>query len=155
MTVSTPAVADPENGAAVTKYNGTYRRQGNLISGQSWWKHGTKDGDTGTIIYWSESHDRWVVEAPDVIWESSEATPNSGNDERRFSGLQNYFGGQPSYWTQLSVSEEMNGRVEIGFECYDTGFPTQQPTDQPSQQPTDQPTQQPQSAVDSVVDLGF
>ena len=43
-------------------------------------------------------------------------------------------------WTQVSLTEETNGLVEIQFACSDTSFPTDYPTEQPTEEPTEEPT---------------
>ena len=61
---------------AVTKYNGIYKKQASLVNGKDWWKHlynqpgHLDEAEGGTSIYWSDTAERWVIEAPDVIWEA-------------------------------------------------------------------------------------
>ena len=74
---------------AVTKYNGIYMKQTTLVNGKDWWKQRFTDathleiigpaheGRTSTLIenesasvYWSNSDDRWILEALDVSWKS-------------------------------------------------------------------------------------
>ncbi len=109
--------------------------------------------DTGATLYWSNSDDRWMLEALDVTWEASQefyqdvggfnAYDDRGlgdrdEDDRLFPGLQVYFGDKPSIWNQAHAS--FNGAVHVSMECYDTSFPTETPTQQPTEQPTQQPT---------------
>ena len=97
-------------GTAVKKYNGIYMKQGSLVNGMDWWKQRYTDAahltdeDAGASIYWSDTAERWLIEASDVIWEAPTTTFNDLDDDRHFPGLQMYFGNKPSVWNQNSIS---------------------------------------------------
>ena len=65
VTVSAPGVTD---------YNGIYNKQDNQINGYNWWVARNDvsgiDADTGASLYFSTSHNRWVIEAPGVYFEA-------------------------------------------------------------------------------------
>ena len=55
--------------SGVTEYNGVYNRQASTINGHDWWVArndvGATQAGTNATIYFSQSNDRWVLEAPD------------------------------------------------------------------------------------------
>ena len=61
--------------SGVETYNGIYNRQSSTINGNDWWVARNDVGDTemstNATIYFSTSHNRWVIEAPDVYWEAN------------------------------------------------------------------------------------
>ena len=122
MTVTDLGVNAATDAQAVITYNGVYVKQASQVNGFNWWKHSTASGDKGSSIYWSDVASRWVIEASDVSWEApSTATAfNVKDDNRHFPGLQDYFGGAPSTWQQLSSITNRNGEVSVTFACQDT-----------------------------------
>ena len=54
----------------MTIYNGIYDKQATTINGYDWRVArndvGVTNQGTNATIYFSTSHDRWVIEAPDV-----------------------------------------------------------------------------------------
>ena len=85
-------------------------------------------------LYFSSAHDRWVLEAPDVHFEMTDASgDNRPSDAAFFSS--------DAEWTQLQLGQSMHVRMRVV--CFDTSHPTQQPTDQPTERPTDQPSDEP------------
>ncbi len=112
---------------AVKTYDGVYNKQPSTINGYDWFVARNDVGDTnfGTnaTIYFSTSHDRWVIEAPDVYWEANQthylhegtAAPgsddeevadfNNADDRRRFHGLSAFFG--ENNWFQFSADSRI------------------------------------------------
>ena len=101
---------DPDNlveisDHAITHYNGVYTKQLSKINGLNWWVArddvGATAQATNTTLYYSTSHNRWILEAPDVYWEANQTSHsfthdnphrdlnnlNEANDQRRFQGL--------------------------------------------------------------------
>ena len=129
----------------MTRYNGIYNRQSSTINGYDWWVARNDVGDTnmGTnaTIYFSTSHNRWVIEAPDVYWEANmthrQSTPvagdptdgNDADDRRRFHGLSTYFG--QNNWFQFSFNYP-SGMVQVSIVCFDTRHPTVAPSTAPT-----------------------
>jgi len=91
-------------------------------------------------LYYSNAEDRWILEASDVTFEAPRTEFNAKDDDRRFPGLQEYFGDKPSTWEQ-EPSSDGPGTVHVSMECFDTELPTQEPTQQPTQQPTMAPVE--------------
>ena len=127
-----------------------------VVNRNDWWRiridhpvTGTPENyeDTGATLYWSDSAERWILEAPDVNWEADDAWFNTLDDDRLPPGIQNHFGDKDTIWEQFSLVEEQNGPVKVKIVCRDSKHPTQQPTQQPTDQPTQQmtpkPTEQP------------
>ena len=60
---------------AVKTYDGVYNKQSTTINGYDWWVArndvGATDATANATIYFSASHNRWVIEAPDVYWEAN------------------------------------------------------------------------------------
>ena len=60
---------------AVKTYDGVYNKQSSTINGYDWWiarnDVGATDASANATIYFSTSHNRWVIEAPDVYWEAN------------------------------------------------------------------------------------
>ena len=69
-----------------------------------------------------------MIETPDVTFQAPADNFNPVDDDRHFPGLQSYFGDFPATWQQLKSTENKNGKVNVSFVCYDSGFPPQQPT---------------------------
>ena len=73
---------------------------------------GATDATANATIYFSTSHNRWVIEGPDVYWEANvthhsigqvdDAHLNKENDRRRFQALDAYFGDND--WFQFSLN---------------------------------------------------
>ncbi len=61
--------------AAVTQYSGVYNKQASTINGYDWWVSrndvGGTDSTANATIYFSTSHNRWVLEVPDVYYEAN------------------------------------------------------------------------------------
>ena len=124
--------------AGIQTYNGIYNKQQSTINGYDWWVARNDVGDTndGTnaTVYFSTSHNRWVIEAPDVYWEANitqhsfahgdlAATQqiNDGDDRRRFSlggAFDQYFG--RTNWFQFSMNYGST-TVESQSEFFDNG----------------------------------
>ena len=82
---------------SITTYNGVYNKQSTTINGYDWWVArndiGGTERSTNATLYFSTSHNRWVLEAPDVYWEANttqhsigqgaDGHLNDGNDRRR------------------------------------------------------------------------
>ena len=87
-----------EHGKAVQIYNGVYDKQATLVNGRDLWQlrrdFPAKYAETGTTLYWSDSTERWVVEAPTVTWEAPNQAFNAAGDVRQFPGLQDYSGAE-------------------------------------------------------------
>ena len=109
----------------VTTYNGVYNMQDTNINNRNWWVArndvGATHADTNATIYFSTSHNRWVIEAPDVYWEANQTQHsighgaidgddqmNNADDRRRFptsdtaDALDYYFG--ETDWFQFSLN---------------------------------------------------
>ena len=125
-------------------YNGVYNKQPTTINGYDWWvarndvgendPYGTTVGTptnqatTNATIYFSTSHNRWVIEAPDVYWEANITSHsmgqgtddhlNDGNDRRRPHGIEAYFGQQD--WFQFSLTAAGSKYVSLSITCSDT-----------------------------------
>ena len=86
---------------AVKTYDGVYNKQSTTINGYDWWVArndvGATDATANATIYLSTSHNRWVIEAPDVYWEANvthhsigqvtDTHLNKEDDRRHFQGL--------------------------------------------------------------------
>ena len=143
---------------AVTTYNGIYNRQSSTINGYDWWVArndvGATEGTVNATIYFSTSHNRWVIEAPDIYWEANmtqhsvgQATDehlNDGSDRRRFQGLSDYFG--QNNWFQFSMNY-VSTMITITIECFDTLHPTLAPSLAPT---TPAPTLAPTELCQSI-----
>ena len=59
------------SGGGVQTYNGIYNRQSTTINGYDWWMArndvGEIDANTGATMYFSTSHNRWIIEATDQV----------------------------------------------------------------------------------------
>lgn len=152
----------------VQTYNGIYNQAEGTINGNVWWiarnDIGATQADTNATIYFSTSHDRWVIEAPDVYWEANQTQHSLGqfddenmnyNNNRRFppgSTLNNYFGRFMWFQFSLNYGSKMVG-VEIS--CYDTKFPTLSPSVAPTTPaPTLAPTEECEAIFVKVADTG-
>ena len=97
-------------------YNGVYIKQTSTINGYDWFiarnDVGTTDASSNTTLYFSTSHNRWVIEAPDIYWEANitahslgqanDASLNMNDDRRRIPHLFDiYFG--TTQWFQFST----------------------------------------------------
>ena len=60
---------------AVSTYDGVYNKQSSTINGYDWWVArndvGATEATSNATIYFSTSHNRWIIEAPDVYWEAN------------------------------------------------------------------------------------
>ena len=77
---------------AVATYNGIYNKQFTTINGYDWWVArndvGATEATANATIYFSTSHDRWVIEAPDVYWEANMTQHSIGQDAETLSAFQ-------------------------------------------------------------------
>ena len=150
----------------VTTYDGMYIKQSTTINGYDWWVArndvGGIDANTGSTIYFSTSHNRWIIEAPDVYWEANitqhsigqgtDDHMNDGNDRRRSPGIEEYFG-IATQWLQFSLTHG-SMMVDIDIICYDTKEPTLSPSVAPTTPaPTLAPTEM-CTAVEVMVGAG-
>ena len=104
---------------------------------------------SNATVYFSTSHNRWVIEAEDVYFESNtthhsigqaqDLHMNDDNDRRRFQGLSAYFGRNSWFQFSLNYGSKM---VDITITCFDTRHPTLSPSVSPTTpSPTLAPTQ--------------
>ena len=148
----------------MSTYDGIYNKQASTINGYDWWVArndvGATEATANATIYFSTSHNRWVIEAPDVYWEANmtqhsigKATDehlNDGSDRRRFQGLSDYFG--KNNWFQFSLNYP-SAMVQVAIVCYDTLHPTLAPSIAPTTPaPTLAPTEICQSVKVTVMD---
>ena len=108
-------------------YNGLYNKATGTINGMDWYVArddvGGTAADTQTTLYYSTSHERWVIEAPDVYWEANQTQHsfgvegtdylNAGNDKRMPAGIQDYFGKNEQMWFQFSLD---HGSTTVGIQ---------------------------------------
>ena len=84
--VTVADIGGETDGIAITTYNGVYTKQKSFVNDKDWWKHlysqpgHLNEAEGGTSIYWSDSAERWIIEALDVTWEAPTDTPNSLED---------------------------------------------------------------------------
>jgi hypothetical protein len=115
---------------------------------------GATDATANATIYFSTSHNRWVIEAPDVYWEANvthhsrgqdnDADLNRNDDRRRFQSLDAYFG--DNAWFQFSLNYPST-MVNINIVCFDTRHPTFAPSVAPT---TPAPTLAPTEICGSI-----
>ena len=139
-------------------YDGIYNRQSSTINGYDWWVArndvGSTEASANATVYFSTSHNRWVIEAPDVYWEANitqhsigqdeDSNRNDSNDRRRFPGLSDYFGEYD--WFQFSLNYPST-IVSIFVTCYDSRQPTLAPSVAPT---TPAPTLAPTELCEAV-----
>ena len=142
----------------VSTYNGVYNKQSSTINGYDWWVSrndvGATDASGNATIYFSTSHNRWVIEASDIYWEANTTQHSIGqvddghlnkeDDRRQPHGINDYFGKHK--WLQYSMNYA-SGMLFIDITCYDTKHPTYAPSIAPT---TAAPTLAPTEICESV-----
>ena len=90
-----------------------YNKQDRTINGYDWW---VSDSSNATI-YFSSSHDRWIIEAPDVYFEASGTLTTDSGERRRAQGLTAYLGRNEWFQFSLLYPSKM---VQIDIRCFHT-----------------------------------
>mgnify|MGYP002525810032 CR=1 FL=1 len=111
-------------------------------NGHDWWVarndvpvRNSETADQQATLYFSDAHERWVLEAPDVQFQLVELQRSHRSTE-----LSQYFGSEQN-WVQRKRG--LTSEVVLIIECFDTRHPTEEPTEQPTEEPTEQPSEQP------------
>ena len=132
--------------------------QTTTINGYDWWVArndvGAIEASSNATVYFSTSHNRWILEAPDVYFEANTTQHsigqgtdmhlNDGNDRRRFQGLSDYFGTQKWFQFSMVYGSKMTAMT---ITCYDTRHPTLAPSVAPT---TPAPTLAPTETCGSI-----
>jgi hypothetical protein len=114
----------------------------------------TNEATSNATLYFSSSHNRWVLEAPDIYFEANtthhsigqgtDDHNNAANDRRRPHGISEYFGKNKWFQFSLNYGSQM---VDLAIVCFDTRQPTLAPSVSPT---TPSPTMAPTEICEAI-----